>query len=52
MSFIPLLYRRNKLVSIGVRSCSLECDDYYFRIIFENKEETNTYTVNKTYVSK
>ena len=40
MSFIPLKYRRNKLVSIGIRSSSLEFDDY----VLEIKAEKNSYT--------
>ena len=52
MSFIPFIYRRNKLVSIGVRSSTLDYEEYSLTLNLENNESLTTKFINKTYVSK
>ena len=51
MSFIPLIYRKNKLVSIGIRSSSLEYDSYSLTLNLESGKEYTALHETKTYVS-
>ncbi len=51
MSFIPLLYRRNKLVNIGVKSPTLDYDTYFLKIIFEDGTSYITMTDKETCVN-
>ena len=51
MSFIPISYRRNKLVKIGFRSSSLEFCKYILEMKYNNDELLTVYTLEKTLVS-
>ena len=51
MSFIPLLYRRNKLVNIGVKSPTLDYDIYFLKIILEDGSSYTTMTEQETCVN-
>ena len=50
MSIIPLLYRRNKLVSIDIRSSSLDYDKYALEINLKDDVKYLTELSKPTYV--
>lgn len=50
MSFIPISYRRNKLVKIGFRSSSLEFCKYILEMKYNNDEILTISTFEKTLV--